>query len=179
MPPNSEWHHSPSHLFVPGVAYIVTAGTYQKKYYFASPSRLSLLQSMLFQQAERYGWQLEAWAVVSNHYHVVAIAPNDPKTLSPMIRQIHSKSARAVNAEDGTPARRVWFEYWDTCLTDEKSYYTRLHYVHTNPVKHHLADKAEDYPWCSMRWFLANADRAFSKQVLSFKLDRVSVKDDF
>ena len=175
----TNWAHSPSHLFVPGAFYIVTAGTYEKARIFRSSQRLTLLLATLFEQAERFGWLLQAWAVMQNHYHFVAQAPQDANSLKSMVQAIHSLTARTVNAEDETPGRKVWFQYRDTCLTNEKSYLARLHYVHNNPVKHGIAPVAENYPWCSMGWFTQKAEAGFRRMVLSFPCDRISIDNDF
>ncbi len=116
---------------------------------------------------------------MSNHYHFVARAPADATTLRRMIQTLHSRAAIWLNQVDATPGRKVLYQYYDTCLTNEKSYFARLHYVHNNPVKHGLVEAAENYPWCSMGWFRQNADPALRKTVLSFKIDQVSVYDDF
>lgn len=174
-----QWHHSPSHLFVPNQAYMVTAGTLAKQQLFDTPAKLDLLLSLLFEQSERYGWRLQAWAVLQNHYHFIANAPEDACSLRTMIGSIHSKTAVRLNKLDGTPGRKVWFQYWDSCLTHEKSYLARLHYVHQNPVKHRVAKDAEAYPWCSMGWFLREAEGGFRRTVMSFKCDSVNVLDDF
>jgi putative transposase len=173
------WHHSPSHLLVPGSAYIVTGGTYKRLHIFEGPERLELLQSALFEAAERSRWQLEAWCALPNHYHFVASAPDDADSLKRMIQLLHSWTARVVNGRDGAPGRRVWFQYWDTCLTHERSYLARLNYVHTNAVKHGTVGRAEDYPYCSATWFAAKADPAFYKLVTSLRTDRIDVVDDF
>jgi putative transposase len=173
------WHHSPSHLFVPGSTYMVTAGTSGKHDLFDAPARLDLLLSALFEQAERFGWRLQAWAAMRNHYHFVATAPEDAATLKSMIGALHSKTAIAINKLDGTPGRKVWFQYWDSCVTYEKSYLARLHYVHQNPVKHGIVTDAEAYRWCSMGWFIREAESGFRKTVLSFPHDTVNVLDDF
>lgn len=175
----SEWPHAPSHLFLPNAAYMVTAGTYGKQRIFDNGPKLDYLLGLLFQEAERFQWMLQAWAVMENHYHFVALAPRNGQTLSSFIRSMHSKSARWVNRRDGTPGRKVWFQYWDTCLTYERSYLARLKYVHYNPVKHHIVRRAEDYRWCSMHWFLHNAKESLRKRISSFKTDKINVEDNF
>jgi len=175
----TNWSHSPAHLFVPESFYIVTAGTYQKVRHFNTAQRRTLLLATLFEQAETFGWMLQAWAALENHYHFVAKAPENADSLRSMIQAVHSVTAKAVNAEDGTPARQVWFQYRDTCLTNEKSYLARLHYVHTNPVKHGAAAAAENYSWCSMSWFCRKAKPGFRRMVLTFPCDRISIDDDF
>lgn len=176
---HESWHHSPTHLFQPGLMYMITAGTLQKAPYFSDGGRLGIIQSELFQTAKDYGWNLEAWAIFPNHYHFVAQAPSQGKHLREFVRSLHSASARKLNRIDGTVGRRVWFQFWDTCLTYEASYFARLKYVHTNPVHHGITRRATQYPFCSASWFVAKADRALYKRVLSYACDKINVCDDF
>jgi len=173
------WHHRPAHLFVPNTMYIVTASTLHKLHHFKGQERLRLLHDALLEVAGTFEWMLQAWAVFSNHYHFVAQSPADGKTLKPMIQRLHSQTAREVNRLDGVTGRQVWFQYWETCLTYEKSYYARLNYVHNNPVKHKLVAVADQYPFCSAAWFKSEAEPGFRKKVESFRYDNVNVPDDF
>lgn len=173
------WHHRPAHLFVPNTAYIVTASTLHKQHYFRGIERLRLLQEELFAAAAANGWELQAWAIFSNHYHFIAHAPADAATLRRMLQRLHSATARAINRMDGTPGRQVWFQFWDTCLTYEASYYARLNYVHNNPAHHGLVPTAEQYEFCSAAWFAANANPAFYRRVHSYRYDKIEIEDDF
>jgi putative transposase len=75
--------------------------------------------------------------------------------------------------------RRVWYKYWDTCLTYKTSYYARLNYVIQNPVKHKLIDNSRNYKWCSASWFSEIAEDEFKNMVYSFKMDNINIQDDF
>jgi putative transposase len=174
-----DWPHSPAHRLAERGAYMVTAGTFRKEHFFRSPEGLTLLCDSLLELAVTYGWQLQAWAVFSNHYHFVATAPPDPNSLRSLIRHLHSHTAREINRQGNTPGRRVWFEYWDTHLTFEKSYYARLSYVHQNAVHHGLALIPSAYPWCSARWFELQAGGAFYRTIIQWPCDRVKVNDVF
>ncbi len=173
------WHHSPEHRFTPGMDYIVTAGTLKKLHIFNSPDRLELLQNELLETLEKHEWMVQAWAVFVNHYHFIARAPQVGTSLSALIQELHSVSAREVNQLDGIIGRQVWFQYWDTCLTYEKSWLARLNYVHNNAVRHKLVSVAENYPYCSASWFQLKADPVFRRKVNSFRYDRLKIKDDF
>ena len=59
-----EWAHAPSHLFVPGGTYIITASTYQRALLFDSHEKRDFLMQSLFDEAKRWGWRLQAWAVL-------------------------------------------------------------------------------------------------------------------
>jgi len=173
------WHHSPLHQLGESGAYMVTAGTYQKKRLFSSDELLTMVQDSLFRIAAEYRWQLQAWAIMANHYHFVALPDGAPTSLANMVRRLHAQTATELNRKLATPGRKVWFQYWDTHLTFEKSYLARLNYVHNNPVHHGLVPAATAYQWCSAAWFERNAKPSFYRTVSNFKCDRLNVPDDF
>jgi putative transposase len=84
-----------------------------------------------------------------------------------------------VNERDSTAGRKVWFQYWDSHLSFEKSYFARLRYVHENAVHHGLVSVASNYPWCSAGWFERSAEASFRKTILSLPCDTINVRDDF
>ena len=67
-----DWPHAPPHRLSEHGTYIVTSSTYEKAHHFRGAERLDCLERELLSLAKVYGWQLEAWAVFSNHYHFVA-----------------------------------------------------------------------------------------------------------
>ena len=173
------WHHSPLHVFLPNIIYMVTGATLYKKDIFNDDARLLMLHNVLLETADKHGWALQAWAVFANHYHFIARSPEDATTLKTIIQRIHSLTAREANRLAGTSGRKVWFQYWDTCITYERSYLARLNYVRNNPVKHGLVQSPEDYPYCSAAWFRTHAEPGFRRKVESAPYDRVKVIDIF
>lgn len=173
------WHHRPAHVFVPGALYLVTAGTLHKQHLFHGNERLQLLQKELFASVEAHGWDLQAWALFSNHYHFIAQAPANATSLRSILRRLHSATSRELNRMDKQHGKQVWFQFWDTCLTYEASYYARLNYVHNNAVHHGLVADAMQYEFCSAAWFAARAAPAFYRKVRSYKYDTIKIEDDF
>jgi len=175
----NDWPHAPVHRLSVAGAYMVTASAYKKEHFFNTNGRLTLVRDLLFKVAEEYGWSLQAWAVMSNHYHFMAMTPEEPEGLRKLIGKLHTLSAKEINKHDDAKGRRVWYQYWDTRITYEKSYFARLNYIHQNPVSHGQANVANQYQWCSARWFELYGDRSFVKTVSNFKTDKVKVIDDF
>jgi putative transposase len=176
------WPHAPTHQLSQRGTYFVTGATYGKAHHFRGAKRLRVLQRGLLTVAEKFGWQLEAWAVFSNHYHFVAHSPataDDATSLNPMLRMLHVKLSGWVNQLDATPERKVWFNFWDTRLAHQRSYLARLNYVHQNAVKHGLVPVANQYPWCSAAWFERTASPAMVKSIYRFKTDKISVADEY
>ena len=173
------WPHSPAHRSLVKETYMITAATYNKVLHFSTDERLQFLHDTLLHLAAEYHWELQAWAVLANHYHFIARSPNNPENLSAFLSNLHVTTARYINQQENLPNRRIWWQYWDSHITFQYSYLARLNYVNQNPVRHGLVNNAEDYPWCSASWFERTTLPAFYKTVCSFKTDTVNVKDDF
>ena len=176
------WPHAPEHRLSSRGTYFVSASTYLHQHHFKGNARLAVLHRGLLKVAADFGWRLEAWAVFSNHYHFVGHSPAEAETaetLSRMLGLLHEKMAKWINGLDSAPARKVWHNYRETRLTYEKSYLARLNYVHQNPVKHGLVPVANQYPWCSARWFERTATPAQIKTIYRFKTDKLQLPDDF
>ena len=158
---------------------MVTTSTYQKLQHLNCPQRLDFFVESLFARAAEFGWDLRAWAVMANHYHFIAQSPPNPGTLRKFPGKLHMQTAKQINLWDNTPGRKVWFQFWESRITFERSYLARLNYVHNNPARHGLIPLAENYKWCSASRFVRNASPAFVETVKSFKTDRLEVPDDF
>ncbi len=174
------WPHAPPHwLFHPGT-YFVTASTYQRARLLDSPAKLEAVTHRLIDSAGKFGWTLRAWAVLANHYHLVAESPaGSAASLRDWLQNLHRTSAQRVNELAGQRGRRVWMNYRETRLTHQTSYLARLRYVNENAVHHQLVRRARDYRWCSAAWFETNAPKSFVASVARFKTDRVNVWDEF
>jgi REP-associated tyrosine transposase len=93
----ADWPHSPMHRLTEAGAYMVTCGTYLKQNHFQSAERLSFLCDALLRLAAEHGWNLQAWAVFSNHYHFVGLASPQSRPLPRLIKKLHSETAMAAN----------------------------------------------------------------------------------
>ncbi len=174
-----DWPHAPVHRFDSDGIYMVTAATLHKEHLFADAGKLTLLERGLLSLAKQYQWQLEAWAVFANHYHFVARRNDASASLKKLLKHLHADSARELNRMDRKIGRTVWFNFWDTKLTYERSYLARLNYVHQNPVKHGLVAMANQYRWCSAAWFERTVSPATVKTIYSFETDKLNIHDDF
>ena len=182
LPEKIPWPHAPEHRLSVRGTYFVTASTYLRQNHFAGKVRLAVLHRGLLKVPDKFDWRLEAWAVFSNHYHFIGHSPETGDTavsLSQMLGYLHEQTAKWVNKLDAANTRQVWHNFRETRLTYEKSYLARLNYVHQNPVKHGLVPVANQYPWCSARWFERTATPAQIKTIYRFKTDKMKMSDDF
>ena len=174
------WPHAPPHRLAESGIYFVTSRTLDRVACFESDDRKDFVQDTLFTLAKRYGWPLEAWAVLSNHYHLVAHSPADQSDASSLriwLRHLHADISREMNRRDGAQGRKLWHNYRETHLTYERSYFSRLAYTHFNPVHHGLVTDAAEYPWCSAREFAEHSPASRVATLRSFAFDQIA-KDD-
>jgi putative transposase len=101
------YKHSPPHLFRPNAIYMLTASTLRRSRLMQPIERRRFFVKTLSERAEALDWRLEAWAVLPNHYHFIARAPEAPSTLTALVRSVHSITAKDFNLRDGTPGRHV------------------------------------------------------------------------
>jgi len=133
--------------------YFITAGTFQKKRLWNNKAKLQRLALLLSKTSERYNIDIYAWTILPNHYHLL-LKISDGKDLVRFFRKLHSDSANYLNRLENSPSRRVWYQYWDRCIRNEKDFWVRFNYIHQNAVKHGWAEKMEDYEFCTYKEYL-------------------------
>lgn len=133
---------------------MLTGSIYQNQFLMRSSKRKDDWRDAFLKSAGIYQWLVIAWVVLDNHYHAIVRSPGNPKTLSKFIGSYHKYTARKWNNEDGLMGRKVWWNYWDTCIRSERDYLNRLRYVFWNPVKHGLVDAPQGYPFSNYKDFL-------------------------
>ena len=138
-------------------------------------------QETFFQLAEDFGWKLEAWAILSNHYHFIANIPPGPdggNSVRKLVTKLHSFTTKELNLREGMSGRtRLWHNFREMRILHPRSYLARLHYVHQNAVHHKLVNVGSDWKWCSAAAFRKEVTPAWLKTIASFRHDQIAEKD--
>jgi putative transposase len=175
-----DWPHAPPHRLGESGTYFVTARTREQIRHFQTPDRLTWVRDHLLELAAHYGWRMEAWAIISNHYHFVAHSPvgaTSAESLRKFLKHFHGDITRHINRLDRVEGRRIWQNYRETHLTYEESYLSRLSYTHNNAVHHGLVSVAAQYEWCSAAVFERACTPAWVRTICSFKFDQIAESD--
>lgn len=173
------YKHNPPHLFKPNATYMITAATYKRQKLFIDDSSMGLLLESLFHYFKKYDWHIKSYVILPNHYHVIALASNPGYELSGIIRNMHSYTANQINKIDSISGRRVWWNYWDTCITHRKSCFARINYIHHNPVTHGYVADPSEWLFSSFRSFHEHNYEEAVRIEKEYPFNRVNVKDDF
>ena len=90
-----------------------------------------------------------AYCLMTNHVHHILV-PSSPDGLHKLFKCIHTKYALRVNKRYSWKGHLWQARYFSSPL-DERYLQAATRYVELNPVRAHLAEQPEHYPWSSAR----------------------------
>lgn len=161
-----------------------------------------------FKSFKNYNWKIEDWVVLDDHYHLMAEAPQDAETISQVINNLHRFASGALNkflnkryngdlectdcvsaelrkvnrkkkSTQSINSKKKFHNYWDTCITYERSYFARLHYIWYNPVKHGYVDDPKNWKFGSYYCRFKENEDEIDEIIDQYPCDQVKVYDDF
>ena len=138
----------PPHIYQDNKFYFITAKTFENRRFFNTLAKKSMFVQSLRTAVKRFSFELIAWVFLDQHYHMI-INVGLGKQLGRCINNLHANSSRLLNKLENKDGRKIWYQYWDRCIRSERDFWTRINYIHHNPVKHGYAVKMEDYPFSS------------------------------
>ena len=101
----------------------------------------------LFDHAVRYSLRVWGYCLMSNHVHFVAV-PESERSLACVFGRTHADYARYANVVQGS-CGHLWQARFYSCALDAEHAWRALAYVERNPVRAGLAERAEEYRWCT------------------------------
>ena len=142
-------------ILVAGGIYHVYNRVSRGEHVFRNDEEADRLEELLAITKKRDDFQILAWCVMSNHYHL-AVRMGDV-ALSRSMRTIHQKFAQSFNGR-----HRVFGPFWQgryrSKYVDDDMYLRQLvAYIHFNPVAAGIVKDASRYRWCGHREVLGKA----------------------
>lgn len=123
--------------------YFVTASIVHQQRFLNTDAKRALFRDVLKGASRQYGIGLYAWTILANHYHLL-LKTGDVASIYKFIKRLHGESAIRLNKLDGTPGRKVWYQYWDRFPRNERDFWAYFNYIHINPIKHGYVRVASD-----------------------------------
>ena len=99
--------------------------------------------------ATRYLWEVWAWVLMPNHFHLVAQTP--PGALSAGMQQLNGNNGRRMNRRHGREGHLVKNRFFSLALESDQHEVASVAYVARNPVKAGLCRNAADWHFSSHR----------------------------
>ncbi len=140
----------PPRVQAPGVLYHATSRAVDKQPIFGVyAGDRDVFLHLLERVVHRRRWQLHAYCLMGNHFHLVLDTPE--ANISDGIRDL--KSAYAGWFNDVKPREGALFErrFWAAVLDREEHLFAVARYVVLNPVRAGLCAHPAEWPWSSFR----------------------------
>ena len=126
--------------------HITQRGNNRQDVFFVDEDRRVYLE-LLQEQAQKYGLEILAYCLMTNHVHLVAI-PHEEEALAQAIGRTHFRYTQYVNRFHGRSGH-LWQGRFHSCALDGRHLWPALKYVELNPVRAKLCRRAWQYPWSS------------------------------
>ncbi len=144
--------HHPKHYYLNDTVYFITAHIYQKKTHLSDPRNKELLLNIFRKILDEFNFQLLAWVILDNHYHIQFKTKSGDDLVKAM-RRIHINCAYSLNKLEKKEGRKLFQNFWDTCIRNKDEFYRYFNYIHYNPVKHGIVEEMSEYPFSSFHYW--------------------------
>jgi putative transposase len=118
-------------------------------------SEFERLARVLRERREEYHFLLTAWVFLPDHWHAI-IFPPYPLTISRAMESIKLGSTHRINSGRRESGLLWQPRFFDRAVRTVQEYYEKVEYIHLNPVRAGLVERAEDWPWSSVRDYGGN-----------------------
>ena len=128
--------------------HIVTRGVRKLPLFTDERDRKFFLQ-LLDRTVVRYGWELHAYCLMTNHFHLLLTTPR--ANVSAGMQYLNGCYAQWFNWRHGFEGHLVERRFWSKLIESDEQLVTTARYILLNPVRAGLCRAAADWLWSSYR----------------------------
>lgn len=151
-----------------GATYFFTVVTYKRRRFLCDDDVSAALRDAINKVRERHPFQIDAWILLPDHLHTIwTLPPNDANFAlrwQQIKRYVSNQCGRRLHEDALMNASKhkhrestLWQRrYWEHQIRDELDYQRHMDYLHYNPVKHGLCERAADWPYSSFQRYFKN-----------------------
>ena len=136
--------------FLEGLTLHVTQRGNNRAAMFQVPSDYEIFLWFLLFAMRRYGLRIHAYALMSNHFHLM-VTPESDTSLPRAMQSLGRRYVRHFNDSYKRTGTLWEGRYRTAIITDERYWLTCMRYVEMNPVRAGLVTAPEAYRWSSYR----------------------------
>ena len=139
-------------------------------------SEFERLARVVQARREKYQFLLTAWVFLPDHWHAI-ILPRYPLTISRVMESIKVGSTQRLNSSRRESGLLWQPRFFDRAVRTVQEYYEKVECIHLNPVRAGLVERAEDWPWSSVRDYGGNLSAVASAHPI-LRIDRILLPAD-
>jgi putative transposase len=145
-----------SRVIIPGHPHHVTQRGNGGARTFFGDDDYALYRDLLATHCRAASVDVWAWCLMPNHVHLILV-PSDQDGLRRALARVHRAYAGSIQARRKRSGH-FWQGRFGAVAMDEDYLAAALRYVALNPVRAHLAGRAQDWRWSSTRAHLRGRD---------------------
>jgi len=145
-----------------GYYHIMTRGINKDKIFEKDYEKEKILQ-FLKEKTQEEACKIIAYCIMDNHMHMILSAKK--KELISMMKKINISYAMYYNQKHKRIGHVFQDRFKSENIADERYLYGAIRYIHNNPVKAKMIEKAEEYKWSSIREYLSNETMLINKEI--------------
>ena len=107
------------------------------------------LLALLRKMTERIGWEVLAWCLMTTHYHLLVVVPDEPR-ISWAMQTVNSVYAREFNSRYGRRGHVFGDRFADKLVESAGQARRTVNYILENPVRAGIVKRVEDWPWSGL-----------------------------
>jgi REP element-mobilizing transposase RayT len=146
----------PLRIEIPGGTYHVTSRGNEKRSIFRTNKDRETFLQLLGEAVQRFGWNVTAWVLMSNHFHVVIQTPEP--NLSRGMQWLLGSYVGIFNKRHRRSGHLFQGRFKSIIVEKERHFANLIRYVVLNPVRAGIVARPEDYRWSSYRSSAALAE---------------------
>jgi len=141
-----------------GVYHVLNRGNFRLDLFRSEKAKAAFLQC-LDEACAKTGWEVHAWCLMSNHYHLAISTPH--ANLAEGMRWLQGTFAVRFNRFRAERGHLFQGRYKSLVVDPDGGLGPLCHYIHLNPVRAKLRPVADlpDYPWTSLHGLMRPKDR--------------------
>jgi len=151
---------------VGGGIYFFTVVTYHRRPFLVTPSAQKILHDSWETAQVRFPFETLAVCLLPDHLHCMWKLPDNDSNYSIRWRVIKNlftvRYQKEVEIEELRNESRIerheaaiWQRcFWEHTILDEDDFEAHLDYIHYNPIKHGLVERAADWKWSSFHKYV-------------------------
>jgi putative transposase len=152
--------------FVPGGTYFFTVVTYRRLPILVSKEARDILRKAYMDVIHRFPFTIDAICLLPDHLHCIWSLPEGDANYPVRWREIKRLFSKEYGSTVGTNEERnlsrqkreettIWQRrFWEHTIRDENDLQNHMDYIHYNPVKHGLVQRARDWQWSSFHRYV-------------------------
>ena len=121
-----------------------------KEYIFKLDRHKTKFLNIIVDIKKELEFEVIAYCIMDNHVHLL-LRVNNGQLLALIMKKINLKYALYYNKIENRNGHLFQNRFRSEAIEDERYLICALAYVHNNPVKAYIVDKAQNYKWSSLQ----------------------------